>query len=166
MTLPSVCTTSLPFIPEAPGSVIQVASVTFWGERRHEVFLQRATLRCCRRGEHPYVRKHRWVRCIAGRGRKLMRYAGRGQPPAHPSRSKSQGARYKAPPPTRSIRRHRSYVDLEPCALCPEPCALNLVPGWVAGRYSKNRGSRNSQIRLRIQCRPNGVIEKNARWWP
>ena len=26
--------------------------------------------------EHPKVRKHRWVRCIAGRSRKLVRYAG------------------------------------------------------------------------------------------
>jgi len=35
-----------------------------------------ATLRCCRRGEHPEARTHRWVRCIAGRSRKLVRYAG------------------------------------------------------------------------------------------
>ena len=26
--------------------------------------------------EHPEARKHRWVRCIAGRSRKLVRYAG------------------------------------------------------------------------------------------
>jgi hypothetical protein len=26
--------------------------------------------------EHPEARKYRWVRCIAGRSRKLVRYAG------------------------------------------------------------------------------------------
>jgi len=26
--------------------------------------------------EHPEARKHRWVRCIAGHSRKLVRYAG------------------------------------------------------------------------------------------
>ena len=26
--------------------------------------------------EHPEARKHRWVRCIAARSRKLVRYAG------------------------------------------------------------------------------------------
>ena len=35
-----------------------------------------ATMRCCRRGEHPLVRKHGWVGCIVGRSRKLVRYAG------------------------------------------------------------------------------------------
>jgi len=34
------------------------------------------TLRCCRRGEHPEARKHRWARRIAGRSRKLVRYSG------------------------------------------------------------------------------------------
>ncbi len=35
-----------------------------------------ATLRCCRRGEHPEPRKHRWVRCIGGRSWRLVRNAG------------------------------------------------------------------------------------------
>ena len=26
--------------------------------------------------EHPEARRHRWVRCVAGRSRKLVRYAG------------------------------------------------------------------------------------------
>ena len=34
-----------------------------------------ATMRCCRRGEHPLVRKHGWVGCIVGRSRQLVRYA-------------------------------------------------------------------------------------------
>ena len=35
-----------------------------------------ATLRCCRRGEHPEARKLCWVRFFGGRSRKLVRYAG------------------------------------------------------------------------------------------
>jgi len=41
--------------------------------------------------EHPEARKHRWVRCIAGRSRKLVRYAGSEALPHHTIRFERSG---------------------------------------------------------------------------
>jgi hypothetical protein len=71
--------------------------------------------------------------------------------PTHPTRYQFPDSRYQIRPPTRLTRTTPRH---------PSSGIWHLVSDiWVGGRYSSNRGSRNSQIRRRIQLRPIGVIE-------